>query len=471
MKVYKLALFAAWAAAIQIPISLNVFLDPERPHFSTLDESQWPIDLNPYKDQVVVRIPYSDETFKLLKANGFKIWAKNSSQNTVDVQGHESDVSAMLAELNIADPNIIIWDVAQAVFETYPEQLKKGEFATFAEKSFDDVAAAAESGIHTAAEVFFKLYRPLLSIDAWLDLVQLTYPDLISTEVIGKTYENRDFKVLHVLIPDSDIPHDERKTIVITGGVHAREWISVSSTLYTIYEMLSVYENNPERWKELAMLDFLFIPVLNPDGYEYSWNSDRLWRKNRQHVEGGDDAGCTGIDIDHSFDYHWTKSSDTVCGEEYSGEEPFEAYELKIWNDYLNSTNSNHNIWGYIDLHSYSQEILYPYAYSCNEIPRDEENLIELAYGISKAIRLTSGKSYAVLPACVDRDLDLIPDLGSGSALDFMYHHRAFWAYQVKLRDSGSHGFLLPEKYIQPVGEEIAAGIRFFCRFILSDDR
>lgn len=471
MKVHKIAMFAALAAAIQIPISLNAFLDPGRPHFSTLEESHWPIDLNPYKDQVVVRIPYSDETFKALRANGFKIWAKNPSQNTVDVQGRGTDVQAMLARLNIADPKYIIWDLAQVVFESYPDKLKNGNFEAFAESSFDDVAAATEDGIHVAAEVFFKQYRPLLSIDAWLDLLQLTYPDLITSEVIGKTYENRDFKVLHILIDHDDVPHEDKKTIVITGGVHAREWISVSSTLYTIYEMLNVYENSPERWKELAQLDFLFIPVLNPDGYDYTWNSDRLWRKNRQQVEGGDNAGCTGIDIDHSFDYHWTQSSDTACGEEYAGQAPFEAYELKIWNDYLNSTNTNHKIWGYIDLHSYSQEILYPYAYSCNETPRDQENLIELAYGISKAIRLTSGKSYAVLPACVDRDLDLIPDLGSGSALDFMYHHRAFWAYQVKLRDSGSHGFLLPEKYIQPVGEEIAAGIRFFCRFILSDDR
>ncbi|SGZ54700.1 CIC11C00000001276 [Sungouiella intermedia] len=471
MKVYKLALFTALAAAIQIPISLNVFRDPERPHFSTLEESLWPIDLNPYINQVVVRISSSGDVIKYLRSHGLNIWAKNPSERTVDVQGHESDIKNMLAHFEISDANYIIHDLAQTVLESYPEKLKQGSFQTFAESSFDEVTAAAEDSIHAAAEVFFKLYRPLLSIDAWLKLLEETYPDVVTTEVIGKTYEERDFKVLHVLIPDSDIPHDEKRTIVITGGVHAREWISVSSTLYTIYEMLNVYENSPERWKELAKLDFLFIPVLNPDGYEYSWNSDRLWRKNRQQVEGGDGARCMGIDIDHSFDYHWTQSSDGVCGEEYSGQAPFEAYELKIWDEYLNSTNVNHNIWGYIDLHSYSQEILYPYAYSCNETPRDEENLIELAYGITKAIRLTSGKSYSVLPACVDRDLDLIPDLGSGSALDFMYHHRAYWAYQVKLRDSGAHGFLLPDKYIQPVGEEIAAGIRFFSRFILSEDR
>lgn len=471
MKAFQLALFATLAVGFQIPIALNVFLDSGKPHFSSLSEAQLPIDLSPYKDQKVVRLDNSDSLYKYLRHNKYKIWAHNPSQGTIDVQVSDSELATLMSESGTSNPNFVIKDLAQAVYETYPEGLNRENIESFKQNSLDEVHQAAAEGVHTASEVFFKLYRPLLSIDAWLELLQQTYPKLVTTEIIGKTYEGRDYKVVHISVPDDDVAHEDKKTVVITGGVHAREWISVSTTLYCIYEMLNHYESNPDTWKELAKLDFLFIPVLNPDGYEYTWTTDRLWRKNRQHVAGSDDTGCTGIDIDHSYDYHWTQLSDTVCGEEFSGHSPFEAYELKIWNQYLNSTNEDHRIWGYIDLHSYSQEILYPYAYSCNETPRDEENLIELAYGISKAVRLTSGKYYAVLPACVDRDSDLIPDLGSGTALDYMYHHRAYWAFQMKLRDSGLHGFLLPDKYIQPVGEEVAAGLKYFCRFILSDDR
>lgn len=471
MKVFQLVLLATAASCFQIPMKLNIFLDSGRPHYSTLSEAELPIDLSPYQGQMVIRIDNSESLHMFLKKNGYKIWAHNPLGKTIDVQVTDTELAVLLSQLKLSNPNFVIKDLAQAVYETYPEGLTKENFEDFKEQSKEEVESAGSDGVHVAAEVFFKLYRPLLSIDAWLDLLEQTYPSLVHTEIIGKTYEGRDYKVVHISVPDDDVAHEDKKTIVITGGVHAREWISVSTTLYCIYEMLKHYDENPETWKQMAKLDFLFIPVLNPDGYEYSWTTDRLWRKNRQLTEGGEDSGCLGIDIDHSFDYHWTQSSDTVCGEEYSGQHPFEAYELKIWDQYLNTTNGNHKIYGYIDLHSYSQEILYPYAYSCNETPRDEENLIELAYGISKAIRLTSGKYYAVLPACVDRDSDLIPDLGSGSALDYMYHHRAYWAFQVKLRDSGSHGFLLPDKYIQPVGEEIAAGLRYFCRFILSDDR
>lgn len=471
MKAIQFALFAALTYCFQIPIALNMFLEPSKPHFSTLSLSDLPIDLSPYLNQKVVRLDSSRDVYKFLKENKYNIWAHNPSQKSIDVQVSDSELENLLASLSLKNVNFVIKDLAQAVYETYPEQLNRENLLEFTEKSFEEVKSAAQDSIHTASEVFFKLYRPLLSIDAWLDLLQQTYPNLVTIETIGQTFEGRDYKVVHISVPDEDVAHEDRKTVVITGGVHAREWISVSTTLYCIYEMLNHWENNPDTWKELAKLDFLFIPVLNPDGYEYTWTTDRLWRKNRQHVAGSDDLGCTGIDIDHLYDYHWTQLSDNVCGEEFSGNKPFEAYESKIWDAYLNATNEDHRIYGYIDLHSYSQEILYPYAYSCSETPRDEENLIELAYGISKAIRLTSGKYYAVLPACVDRDSDLIPDLGSGSALDYMYHHRAYWAFQMKLRDSGLHGFLLPDKYIQPVGEEVAAGLKYFCRFILSDDR
>lgn len=31
----------------------------------------------------------------------------------------------------------------------------------------------------------------------------------------------------------------------------------------------------------LERVEFIIVPVVNPDGYEYSWDVNRLWRKNR----------------------------------------------------------------------------------------------------------------------------------------------------------------------------------------------
>lgn len=451
---------------LQFPFMSN----PNPPsHYSTLNEDDLPINLSQYQDDIVVRINYKDNgelKTSLLQQQEYKVWLKSSISTEIDIQMSTSDLDKLNSKFGKFNHEIIIKDLPQAIFETYPKDFKtsaKAESSEYSYKATEDVINDMKQNV--LSDLFFKDYRPLETISAWLDVLESSFPEIIKIETIGETHEKRPYKVVHVSGQHGGGSHNDRKTIVITGGVHAREWISISTVCYQLYSMLHLYVQDPN--VILNQLDFLFIPVLNPDGYEYTWNHDRLWRKNRQDTSVDH---CKGVDIDHSYDYHWTHSSDWPCGEEYSGEAPFEAKEAKIWHDYLNHTNYNHQVYGYIDLHSYAQEVLFPYAYSCEQEPRDEENLMELAYGIAKNIRLVGGKFYNVLPACQDKDLDLIPDLGAGTALDFMYHEKAFWAYQIKLRDSGNHGFLLPSKYIEPVGNEIFAGIKYFCDFILNDD-
>ncbi|CAI5758532.1 unnamed protein product [Candida verbasci] len=471
MKFIGLLFIIPFALSFQIPFSLKDILSDSHghvQHFSKLNPNDYPIDLLQYQNDLVIRINYSNNKnlYNFLKTQSsfsnqsfitFKKWGNSNIQKTLDIQIDEENLIRLIERYPTIDYKIIIDDLSQKIYETYPRLQNSAE-----------VFNAGD--IHAATELFFKEYRSYETINSWLDLLESSYPQVLKIEEIGQTYEHRKYKVVHFAAPNDngDINHQERKTIVITGGVHAREWISVSSVLYTIYQLLNFYVDNPNS-KILKNLDFLFIPISNPDGYAYTWSTDRLWRKNRQETTV---PKCFGIDIDHSYDYHWTKSSDWACGDEYSGEVPFEAFESKIWEHYLNNTNNakNHKIYGYIDLHSYSQEILYPYAYSCDQQPRDEENLVELAWGIAKAIRLQSGTNYNVEPACIDKDADLLPDLGSGTSLDYMYHNRAYWAYQLKLRDSGSHGFLLPSKYIEPVGLEVFAALKYFCTFILNDD-
>src|SRR5204863_9997460 len=97
---------------------------------------------------------------------------------------------------------------------------------------------------------------------------------------------------------------------------------------------------------------------------------------------------------------------------------------------------------GFLDLHSYSQQILYPYSYSCTDTPPSLENLEELAIGLAKAIRLTHGKSYGVTSACEGSVLsgdsskttrELRMETGGGSALDWFYQEmRVRYAESIK---------------------------------------
>ncbi|CCE63686.1 hypothetical protein TPHA_0F02040 [Tetrapisispora phaffii CBS 4417] len=418
-----------------------------------------------YDSYKVYRFYKNNGTGDLIKdmvlplTDDFNVWTHN--KNFIDIM--------IAKEINLENAKgienynyeVMIEDVYTAISETVP---KKNE-----NRNNNDINHQQESfdvGKINMDNFFFKEYRDLETIYVWLDLLKRSFPDLVNIETVGETFEGREMKAVHVSANNRTM-NPNKKTVVITGGVHAREWVSISTACWVLYQLLARYGVYRKDTKYLNALDFLIIPVFNPDGYKYSWTTDRLWRKNRQNTYW---PNCYGVDIDHSFDYNWVSNDNFPCSEDYSGEKPFEALEASSWNNYLNTTKGEYQIYGYIDLHSYSQEILYPYAYSCEAVPRDLENLIELSYGLGKAMRNKNGKKYQVLSACQDRGSDLTPGLGAGSALDYMYHHRAHWAFQLKLRDTGRHGFLLPSDQITPVGKETYAAIRYFCDFVLNPD-
>lgn len=418
------------------------------------------MQLDIYKDQYVLRLSewVNDafyETASLsIKQHGYSVWDSSRANKFIDIQISQSqgvELLTLLQQMYLDEDyksEILILNLPGKVVETFasPDELNEKE-------------------LMPNSELFFSQYRTIDAIYAWFDLLLDTYPDLLTVEWIGKTYEGRDMKALRLSTHGTN---DEGiKTVVITAGIHAREWIATSTSCFILYRLLQDYTaGNKAIIKYMENLDFLFLPVMNPDGYAYSWTHDRLWRKNRQQTYH---PRCFGIDIDHSFNYHFTNGNMPACSEDYPGTAAFEALESYNWDTYLNTTIHTHPIYAYLDLHSYAEEILYPYAYTCDLIPRDEENLLELAYGLGQAIRLKSGKSYEVLSACMDKGADLLPSMGAGTALDYMYSRKAWWAFVLKLRDEG-HGFLIPPKYILPIGKEIYASVKYFCGFLLSDN-
>jgi murein tripeptide amidase MpaA len=53
----------------------------------------------------------------------------------------------------------------------------------------------------------------------------------------------------------------------------------------------------------LDQLNFHILPSANPDGYEYTRYSDRMWRKTRsRNIEDPDDP-CMGVDANRNWDF------------------------------------------------------------------------------------------------------------------------------------------------------------------------
>lgn len=134
----------------------------------------------------------------------------------------------------------------------------------------------------------WKAYHRLSDYYGYLDYLATSYPKLCSVQTIGNTVEGRPLRVLK--ISNGRIGN---KAIWLDGGIHAREWISPATLSHITNYVVDNFEYLPA---ELQNLDWHVLLVANPDGYEYSHTTDRLWRKNRSRP-----GICSGTDLNRNF--------------------------------------------------------------------------------------------------------------------------------------------------------------------------
>ncbi|KAK4251123.1 hypothetical protein C7999DRAFT_11178 [Corynascus novoguineensis] len=451
-----------------------------KPSTSTKDSRPGAQLRSRYRNDVVIRfnVTNSEEEGAIAQAVDqmfLDVWA--FTPEFVDVRLAKDDVSALLTLLpSSLEPSILIPDVAAAVWATYPSGLAE----TSRLKSSMADAAKWRTSLDGVGNIFFQDYQPLAVITSWMRLLEAMFPSLVSMISIGKSYEGRDLYALRVSAPGGDgEASGPKQTILITGGLHGREWISISSANYLLWSVVTSHSNDSMITKLLEHFDIVFIPVLNPDGYEYTWQTDRLWRKSRQQTKM---RFCRGIDLDHAFGHGWDagKHSTDPCSESYGGDQPFQAVEASALAKWArNETENGVKFAAFLDLHSYSQQVLFPYAYTCSIDPPNLENLEELAVGLAKAIRISSGEPYTVTSACEGAVAgtysasDSLPRVeeGGGAAIDWFYHElHARYSYQIKLRDTGSYGFLVPSDNIVPTGEEILNALKYLGDYLLGNN-
>lgn len=101
---------------------------------------------------------------------------------------------------------------------------------------------------------------------------------LLSVSKLGTTpgrFGGRDILLARL---GKDFGTTKPKTL-LTAGLHAREWIG-PSYVYLVAEWLIDNQSNFIARKILDECHVLFVPMVNPDGHEYSVTTARLFRKN-----------------------------------------------------------------------------------------------------------------------------------------------------------------------------------------------
>ncbi len=283
------------------------------------------------------------------------------------------------------------------------------------------------------------LYHTYDEIDKELHDLQIAFPAIAKVFNLGQSLENRN--IWAIKISDNVAQEEDEPEALFMGGHHAREWISIDVPFLFAKYLLENYDTDANIRNYIDNGQIWIIPMVNPDGHQYSVTNNRMWRKNRRN--NGD--GSFGVDLNRNYSYEWggPGSSGDTYSEIYRGPEPFSEPETKVVQDFVNA----HNFLAMISYHSYSQLILYPWGYT--NVPAPDESLLNnLAQVMADSILNVHGKRYVA-----QQGSELY--LASGDATDWLYGGTKAPSYTIELRPASSFpGFQLPESEIQPTFEE-----------------
>ena len=288
---------------------------------------------------------------------------------------------------------------------------------------------------------FFEEYHQQDELFAFYEALEASRPDLVTSRSIGESIEGREIRAYTISGAEdpSSVP-----AIYIVAGAHAREWISPATISYLADTLVNGHGADDRITPLVDDLAWHIVPLANPDGYQFTWNSNRLWRKTRK--ANGD--GSFGVDWNRNFAAGWggPGSSGNTGSDTYRGTGPFSEPETQAIRD---DVAANPNTAIFFDVHCYSQLVLWPYGYDSTE-PEGPAGEIHrnLGEGIAAAIESINGRVFDPQPA---HDLYL----ASGTSLDWAWDDAGVYAFTYELRDTGEFGFVLPPDQIIPSGNEI----------------
>ncbi|CAH0591701.1 unnamed protein product [Chrysodeixis includens] len=301
----------------------------------------------------------------------------------------------------------------------------------------------------------YENYQNWETIVSYLSETAERNPNITKLVKGGLSSEGRD--LYYLKISSTDFEDWTKPVIVIDAAIHAREWIGIPVATWIINKLTDELDEADL----LEKFDWIIIPVVNPDGYVYSHDYDRFWRKTRSnHTE----HWCLGADANRNFDHYWNTEgvSQYACDETYAGvsvlSEPEAQFVSSIINEHLA------RIALYLTLHSYGSTITYPWSHRIG--------LSNNALGLhSVGIAIVNGIQELALPQFpryeVGNSALVLGELISGSSDD--YAHSIGVPLTLTLRLPGtiprsSAGFILDPQYIQQVVTEtwkgISAGVR-----------
>jgi carboxypeptidase T len=303
-------------------------------------------------------------------------------------------------------------------------------------------------------------YHSYLELEADMFALQHKYPDIVKVFSVGDSLEKRHIYAMK--ISDNVLIEEDEPEVLFLGCHHAREWISIEVPFLAGKYLAEHYATDPAVKRLVDQSQIWIIPLVNPDGLEYTIHGYRLWRKNRRDSGNGN----YGVDINRNYGYKWgidnQGSSPNPASEVYRGSGPFSEPETRAIRDLFLKKNFQ----AMISFHSYDQVILYPWGYTT--LPPDgEAALKEIAAEMSARIQAVNGRLYAY-----GQSGDSLY-LTNGDVTDWAYAISGIPAYTIELPpiDWASGGFFNRQEDIDPIVQENLPAIVYLVDRAIRDYR
>lgn len=244
------------------------------------------------------------------------------------------------------------------------------------------------SGVDATAIPSFPCYETVEEAFAAAQGFSTTYPNLVSWTAVGQSWQKTnnlggyDINVLKLTNKNSAGP---KPILFIQSAIHAREYTTAPLTLAFARDLLTGYGSNADATWILDHHEVHIMLVVNPDGRKKA-ETGLSWRKNTNQNYCGATSNSRGADLNRNFTQSWNStngsgSSGSQCNDTYrgptAGSEPetraIESYARSIWPDRrgpgINDPAPADTSGIHLDIHSYSQLVLWPYGNTTTKAP------------------------------------------------------------------------------------------------------
>lgn len=274
------------------------------------------------------------------------------------------------------------------------------EPATLRMRQAEAYWSVGKTSVHPSAISGYPCYRTVDETYAAMDALAQSRPSLAEVVDIGPSWlENEAPGTGHRMraleLGNRATGFDGKPAMVVLASIHAREYTPAELLTRFAEGLVNGYGIDPEATWLLDNFRFHLVLQANPDGRVRA-ESGLSWRKNVDDTNGNCSATSYGVDLNRNFPYQWHEapggSSGDACASTYRGPSGLSEAESQALLRYVAGTPDSTGAYRggvlpdrrddaagsaapgsyqglFLDLHSYSRTVLWPWSYTTTASP------------------------------------------------------------------------------------------------------